>query len=159
MVFIITIANEIRRQVAIPAAVRLLCVDQIIIDNLRCRFPYCVHPLYPFHLVGCFERLRDTFLFGKFLYQPKEHILRLIIQIGKVAVELPVEEQPGIECLTVFTDISQMPLVSPVGSVGASEPAVQRCPPDTRTPISRWAFPLEPLIPDPAGSNRRAECS
>ncbi len=27
-----------------PTAVRLLCVDQIMIDDLRCRFPYCVHP-------------------------------------------------------------------------------------------------------------------
>ena len=86
-----------RRQRLLPAAVRLLCVDQINIDDLRCRFPYCVHSLHPKHLISCLERFSDTFLFGKFIYQPKEHILCLFIQLGKVAVQLPVEEQPGIE--------------------------------------------------------------
>ena len=68
-----------RRQEFLPAAVRSLCVDQIVIDDLRCRFPDCVHSLHPKHLIFCLERFRDTFLFGKFIYQPKEHILCLIV--------------------------------------------------------------------------------
>ena len=59
----------------LPAAERLLCVDQIIIDDLCCRLPYCVHPLYPKHRIVRFETFRDIFLFGKFFYQPKEHIV------------------------------------------------------------------------------------
>ena len=55
-----------------------------------------MNPLHPKHLIFCLERFRDTFLFGKFFYQPKEHILCLIVQIGKVAVQLPVEDRPGI---------------------------------------------------------------
>ena len=80
----------------LPAAVRLLYVDQLAIDDFRCRFPYCVHSLNPKHLVFCLEHFRDTFLFGKFFYQPKEHILRLLVQIGKIAVEFPTEKQAVI---------------------------------------------------------------
>ena len=97
------------REINLPAAVCLLCVDQIIIDDLHCRFPYCVHPLYPKHRIVRCETFRDIFLFGKFIYQPKEHILRLLVQIGKVAVQFTIEEQPGIERLTVFPDIPQLP--------------------------------------------------
>ena len=93
----------------LPAAVHLLCVDQIMIADFRCRFPYCINPLHPFHLVGCFERFRDTFIFGKFFYQPKGHILCPLIQLGKVAVEFPTEKQTVIQSFAVITDIPKMP--------------------------------------------------
>lgn len=89
-----TMINDmIQRQGFLPTAVCLLCVDQIIIDDPYCRFPDCVYPLYPKHLIFFLERFWDTFLFGKLLYQPREHFLRLLIQIGKVVVELPAEKQ------------------------------------------------------------------
>ena len=88
-----------RRQGLLPAAVRLLCEDQIIIDDFRCHFPYCVHSLHPKHLIFLFESFRDTFLFGKFFYQPKEHILCLFVLISKIAVEFPAEKQTVIEYL------------------------------------------------------------
>ena len=49
---------------------------------------YCVHPLYPKHLIVRLERFCDPFLVGMFLYQLKKHILCLFVQLGKVAVEL-----------------------------------------------------------------------
>lgn len=38
--------------------------------NLCRRFPYFVHPLHPKHLLFSFEQFRNTFLFGKFFYEP-----------------------------------------------------------------------------------------
>ena len=114
------INTRTRRQGLLPAAVRLLYVDQIVIDDFCCCFLCCIHPLYPFHLVGCFERFRDTFYFGKFFYQPKEHILRLLVQLGEVTGELSTENQTVVQPFAIFTVILKMPTVSPVGSVGAS---------------------------------------
>ena len=103
------INTRTRRQGLLPAAVRLLYVDQIVIDDFCCCFLCCIHPLYPFHLVGCFERFRDTFYFGKFFYQPKEHILRLLVQLGEVTVELSTENQTVVQPLAILTDIPKMP--------------------------------------------------
>ena len=69
-----------------PAVVHLLYVNKIIIDDLRCRFTYCVHPLYPKHLIIRFERFRDTFFFGKLFYQPTKKIFRLLVNICKITV-------------------------------------------------------------------------
>ena len=41
----------------------LLCVNQIIIDDFRCRFLYCVHSLHPLHLDSGFENYWPNFPF------------------------------------------------------------------------------------------------
>ncbi len=41
-----------------------LCVDQIVVYDLYCPVPDVVHPLYPLHLIVCFEFFGDAFLFG-----------------------------------------------------------------------------------------------
>ena len=87
------------------AAAFILYIDQIIIHDFYHRFPYCVHSLYPKHLIVCFERFRDAFLLGEFFYQSKEHILCLLVQIGKVAIELSAEQQAIIQLFTVLMDI------------------------------------------------------
>ena len=76
---------------------RLLCVDQIMIDDLCCCFPYCIHPLHPKHLIFGFECFGNGIFLSKLLYQPKEHILCLFVQIGKVTVELPAKKQAVIQ--------------------------------------------------------------
>ena len=81
-----------------------------MIDDFCCRCPYCIHSLYPKHLIFGFECFGNAIFLSELLYQSKEHILRLIVQLSKVAVEFPVEEQPGIERLAVLPDIPQMPL-------------------------------------------------
>ena len=50
----------------------LLCVDQIMIDDLHCRFPYCIHSLHPKHLIFGFECFGNGIFLSKLLYQPKD---------------------------------------------------------------------------------------
>lgn len=99
-----------KRQGFLPAAMLLLYKDQITTDDFCCRCPYCIHSLHPKHLIFGFERFHDTFLFSELLYQSKEHILRLRIQICKVTVEFTSEKQAVIQSLAILADIPQMSL-------------------------------------------------
>ncbi len=69
-----------------------LSVNQIVVHNFNCYFPNGVHPLHPKHLYFRLELFCDAFFLCQFLYQPKEHILCLFIQLGKVAVQLSFKE-------------------------------------------------------------------
>ncbi len=77
--------------------------------NDNCRLLYCVHPLHPKHLIFRFERFGNVILFSKLFYQPREHFLRLLIQINKITDELSAENQTVIQTPAVLTDISKMP--------------------------------------------------
>ena len=69
-------------------AIDPLCVDQIIIHHLHCPFSDVVHSLYPQHLILGFQFLGDALTGGHLFYQLKEHILCLLVQIGKITVQL-----------------------------------------------------------------------
>ena len=69
-----------------------------------------IHLLRPQHLVFRFKRFRYALLFGKLFYQPREHILCLLVNIGKVIVQLTAYQQIGIEYLAMLFQIPQMPL-------------------------------------------------
>ena len=81
-----------------------------MIDDLHCRFPYCIHSLHPKHLIFGFECFGNGIFLSKLLYQPKEHILCLFVQISKVAVEFPAEKQAVIQSFMILADIPKMPL-------------------------------------------------
>ena len=49
------------------------------------------------------------------LYQPKKHIFRLCVNIGKVTVQLTACEQIGIEYFAVLFEIAQVPLSPDIG--------------------------------------------
>lgn len=71
----------------LPAA-ETLCVDQVVVHHLHGLIPDVVHPLHPEHLILGLEPLGDALTGGKLFYQLKEHSLSLIVQIGKIAVQL-----------------------------------------------------------------------
>ena len=80
-----------------------------MIDDFCCRCPYCIHSLYPKHLIFGFECFGNGIFLSKLLYQPKEHILRLLVQLGEVTVELSTENQTVVQPLAILTDIPKMP--------------------------------------------------
>lgn len=69
-----------------------------------------VHLLYPQHLVGCFEFFGYIFFFGKFFYQPREHFLRLTVDIGKVAVQFSAGGQGRIGCPAMLLQVTPVAL-------------------------------------------------
>ena len=73
---------------------RLCCVDQFAIHNLHSPASDIIHPADPLHLVVCLELFRDTFRLGHLLYQPKEHFLRLTVDVGKIGVQSATGNYP-----------------------------------------------------------------
>lgn len=53
--------NKKRRQGLPPAAVCLLCIDQVIIDDLPCPDLDIIHSLHPLHRLLRLELLGDAF--------------------------------------------------------------------------------------------------
>ena len=47
----------------------------------------------PLHRIGSFRLLCDAFRLSHLLYQPREHLLCLPVDVGKVAVQLSTSEQ------------------------------------------------------------------
>ena len=68
------------------AATILLTANQLAIHNLHSPITDIIHPADPLHLVACLELLRDTFRLGHLLYQPKKHLLRLSVDVGKITI-------------------------------------------------------------------------
>ena len=64
-----------------------LCVDQLMVYDFHCPFPDVIHPLFPLHLILCFELFGDALLLGH-LFRQQEHLLRCLFvdvsQIGGV---------------------------------------------------------------------------
>ena len=87
-----------------------LGVNQLCIYNLFRTVTDIVHSLHPQHLIICFELLSHAFLFGELFYQPKEHILCLLVDVGEVGGELAACQQIGIADFVVLLDVTQMPL-------------------------------------------------
>ena len=79
------------------AATILFTANQFAIYNLHSPISDVIHPSDPLHLVVCLELLRDAFRLGYLLYQPREHLLRLTVDVGKIAVQSATGEQ-GRKC-------------------------------------------------------------
>ena len=86
---LIDVVNQKRkwRRGLLPAAVTL-CVDLVVVHHLHSPISDVVHALYPQHLILGFELFGDALTGGKLFYQLKEHSLSLIVQNGKIAVQL-----------------------------------------------------------------------
>lgn len=84
----------------------LLGVYQLFSYNLLCTVTDIVHSRNPHHLVFRFELLSHAFLFGELFYQPKEHILRLLVDVGEVDGELAACQQSGIADFVVLLDVA-----------------------------------------------------
>ena len=83
-----------------------LGINQLCINNLRCTVADIVHTLHPQHLVFRFELFCYTFLFGELFYQPKEHILCLLVDVGEVGGELTACQQICIADFVVLLDVA-----------------------------------------------------
>ena len=57
-----------------------------------------------------FELFGHTFPFGKLLYQPKEHLLRLFVDVSEIGGELAARQQIGVSDFMMLLDVAQMPL-------------------------------------------------
>ena len=95
----------------LPAA-DILCVDQIVVHHLHSPIPDVVHPLYPLHLILGLDLFGDALTDSHLLYQLKKHGLCLIVQIGKITVQLAGDLQLCVQRLSMLTEIPQMPLPS-----------------------------------------------
>ena len=70
--------------------------------------PDVIHPLYPQHLILGLELFRNALTNGRLFYQLKEHILCLLVQIGKITVQLAGALQLRVQRLAVLPEISQV---------------------------------------------------
>ena len=75
-------------RVNICSAARPLYVYELVVYNFCCSTPDTVHSLYPQHLILNLKLLRDALMYGKQFYQLKKHGLRLLVQIGKITIQL-----------------------------------------------------------------------
>ena len=80
------------------------------IDRFRRCAADTVHPLNPFHWIFRFELFGQPLTLRHFLYEPKEHFFRLLVEVIKVSVELSACEQIVIQQLPVPFQIPHMPL-------------------------------------------------
>ena len=70
--------------------------------------PDVIHPLYQQHLILGLALFRNALTNGRLFYQLKEHILCLLVQIGKITVQLAGELQLRVQRLAVLPEISQV---------------------------------------------------
>jgi len=55
-----------------------------------------VHPTNPFHLIVCFEFFGHTLTLCHLIYEPKKHILSLLVNLRKVFAQFTAYKQVGI---------------------------------------------------------------
>ena len=89
---------------------RLCCVDQFAIYNFHSLISDVVHPADPLHRIGGFQLLCDSFHLSHLLYQPREHFLRLTVDVSKVAVQLSAGEQGRIGCPAMLLQVTPVAL-------------------------------------------------
>ncbi len=83
-----------------------LCEYQFCIYNFGCSVTDIIHPTNPFHLVFSLKFFCYILFFGKLFYHPKKHILCLLINLGKVAVQLTTRQKVGVKYLTVLLEVA-----------------------------------------------------
>ena len=87
-----------------------LCVYDFRVHQFHRAGPDIIHLAAPCHLVGSFQRLGDTLSLGHLPDDSVQPLLRLLTNIGKVAVQPAAEQQAGIAGLAVFSDVPQVSL-------------------------------------------------
>ena len=70
----------------LPAA-DALYINQIMVYDFHNPVPDDVHPLHPQHLILCLKLFGDILTGCHLLYQLKNHIFCLIVQISKIIVQ------------------------------------------------------------------------
>ena len=69
-----------------------------------------IHPSDPLHLIVCFEFFGYALTLCHPFYEPKKHILCLLVYVGKVSVQFAFCEQGRMKTFAVRLDILQVPL-------------------------------------------------
>ena len=87
-----------------------LVINQFGIDEFSGTILNVVHAVYPFHLVGCFERFGDTFGCCHLTYQLREQFFRLMVYISKVFIQLAACQQTSIGSFAMFFQIPAVTL-------------------------------------------------
>lgn len=95
-----------QRGVNLPAAVLRLVVNNIVIYDFGDSAADVIHPKNPLHLVLSLEFFSYALFFGKVFYYPKEHILCLLVDFGKQAIQLSTRQKIGVKHLTVLLEIA-----------------------------------------------------
>ena len=88
----------------------LLVVNYIVIYDFGSSATDVIHPSNPLHLIVCFELFGHALTLCHLFYEPKKHILGLLVYIGKVSVQFAFCEQGRIKTFAVRLDIPQVPL-------------------------------------------------
>ena len=84
----------------------LLYENYFCIHNFHSRFTRRIHLSAVFHRMLGFELFGYTLICSHLLYQPKEKIFHLLVNISKIEVQLSACQQIGIEYSFVLTNIS-----------------------------------------------------
>ena len=103
-----------------------LCVYDFRVHQFHRAGPDIIHLAGPCHLVGSFQRLGDTLSLGHLPDDSVQPLLRLLINIGNVAVQPAAEQQAGIAGLAVFPDVPQVSLTPYATGCSFSEGAVRQ---------------------------------
>ena len=85
-------------------------VNQIAVYNFCGNATDIVHFLHPLHLIFRFERFGYALALCHLFYEPKKHILSLLVEVCEVPVQFSACQQIEIEDLAILLDIPQMSL-------------------------------------------------
>ena len=89
-----------------------LVINQFGFNEFSGAVPDAVRAAYPFHLVGRFECLGDTFGCRHLTYQMREQFFRLMVYISKVFIQLAACQQTSIGSFAMFFQIPAVTLSS-----------------------------------------------
>lgn len=80
-------------------------VDQPAIYNFCSSVANVIHLSNPLHLIFRFELFGDTLTLCHLFYEPKKHILYLLVNVSEVSVQLATCQQISVEHLSVLLDV------------------------------------------------------
>ena len=94
-------------RINLPAAVLRLVVNYIVIYNFGGSATDVIHPSNPLHLIICFEFFGYTLTLCHQFYEPKKHILSLLIYIGKVAVQFAFQNELVVKKFLMLFEVGE----------------------------------------------------
>ena len=74
----------------------ILYVYDFFVYNFGSSLLDVIHPTNPFHLVVCFELFGYTLTLCHLIYEPRKHILRLLVDVCEVSIQLATCQQISI---------------------------------------------------------------
>ncbi len=81
-----------------------------MVNYLHCPVPDVVHPLYPQHLILCFELLGDTLTLSHLFCQQEHLFLRPLVDVGQIGIQLAAGQKLRVQGFALLLDILQVPL-------------------------------------------------